>query len=215
MRFIVRILKIITFGRIEILFRILRRIRTRRIVHGILKNRKIIKLEIGAGIKMGENGWTTLDKNNACDLYWDLRNGIPFPDSSIDAIYSSHLFEHLPFPSVLDLLAECKRVLKPKGQFIISVPNAAYYIDAYVTKDQSFFEKFPDYYAPADNRTTLIDIINYIAYMDGEHQYMFDKENLLHLLKSKGFNNVKSREFDPELDSPIRQHESIYAEGSL
>jgi hypothetical protein len=48
--------------------------------------------------------------------------------------------------------------------------------------------------------------------MAGEHKYMFDEENLVFILKSKGFRNVRLREFDPSLDMPERDIESIYAE---
>jgi len=40
---------------------------------------------------------------------------------------------------------------------------------------------------------------------------MFDEENLVFILKSKGFRNVRLREFDPSLDMPERDIESIYA----
>jgi hypothetical protein len=48
--------------------------------------------------------------------------------------------------------------------------------------------------------------------MDGHHKYMFDEENLLHILQAKGFKNVRLRDFDPELDIKERDFESIYAE---
>jgi hypothetical protein len=42
---------------------------------------------------------------------------------------------------------------------------------------------------------------------------MFDEENLLYILNSKGFKNVRLRKFDPTLDLNERDFESIYAEG--
>jgi hypothetical protein len=41
---------------------------------------------------------------------------------------------------------------------------------------------------------------------------MFDVENLLFILKSKGFRNVRLRPLDPSLDIKERDLESIYAE---
>ena len=43
-----------------------------------------------------------------------------------------------------------------------------------------------DYFGwrPAFNSTTSIDAINYVAYMGGEHKYMFDQENLLHIFRT-------------------------------
>ena len=73
-----------------------------------------------------------------------------------------------------------------------------------------------DYFGwePAYNNTTSIDAINYVAYMDGEHKYMFDQENLLHLLTSAGFQDVTERAFDPETDRTERDYESLYAMGT-
>ena len=58
-----------------------------------------------------------------------------------------------------------------------------------------------------------MDILNYIAYMDGNHKYMFDTDNLVQVLLSSGFSSVRIREFDPIMDLPERQFESIYAIG--
>jgi hypothetical protein len=35
-----------------------------------------------------------------------------------------------------------------------------------------------------------MDRLNYIAYMDGHHRYMFDEENLLRVLVQAGFADV-------------------------
>jgi hypothetical protein len=41
---------------------------------------------------------------------------------------------------------------------------------------------------------------------------MFDEENLLFILESQGFKNVRLRQFDPAIDLKEREFESIYAE---
>jgi predicted SAM-dependent methyltransferase len=186
--------------------------RTKSRIENLIKNTDCKKIEIGAGPKKGVNGWLTMDLVGA-DIEWDLRYGMPFSDNSIDQIYSSHLFEHLTTCETSKLLEECKRVLNPGGIFSICVPNAKRYIEAYLNKDASFWEQQQeDFYVPAYNDTTIIDYINYVAYMDGQHKYMFDQENLLHILKSHNFKSVRLRDFDPALDIMERDFESIYAE---
>jgi predicted SAM-dependent methyltransferase len=184
---------------------------TRTYIGHLLKKNVPMRLEIGAGYKKGTNGWITLDMNKTCDLYWDLRDGIPFPDNSIEAIYSSHLFEHLTYQQILGLLKESKRVLKPGGTFSICVPNARPYIEAYLNNDRTFWNNIPAFYEPALGGNAGLDMVNYIAYMDGEHKYLFDQENLMEVLKVSGFNNVRPRGFDPELDMKGRDYESVYA----
>ena len=177
----------------------------------LMKGRDRIYLEVGAGNKKGENGWVTIDMTEHCDIYWDLRKGIPFPDSSISKIYSSHFLEHLTFKEGQIFLAECLRVLTPGGNFSICIPNARWYIEAYMNNrvldaDPYFGHK------PALNNTTKIDYVNYMAYMDGHHKYMFDEENIIFLLNSMGFQNARARKFDSSLDLKERDFESIYVE---
>jgi hypothetical protein len=84
-------------------------------------------------------------------------------------------------------------------------------MEAYIQCKDLDTNKFFNY-KRAYNNTTRIDYVNFIAYMDGLHKYMFDEENLLHILESRGFKNVHLRQFDPSLDSQARDFESIYAE---
>jgi predicted SAM-dependent methyltransferase len=168
-----------------------------------------IRLEVGAG-RGGRPGWLTLDKNGQCDLFWDLRRGIPFPDGSLEALYSSHFLEHLSYDEIRAFLSESLRALRDGGTISLCVPNARLYLEAYagrreLTGDQWFG------WRPAYNNTTRIDIVNYVAYMGGEHRYMWDEENLVYVLSDAGFQDVALRDFDPSLDLAERDFESIYA----
>jgi len=98
----------------------------------LAKSNKTIRLKIGAGNKRGNDGWITLDRSLQCDLTWDLRAGLPFPDNSLQSIYSSHTLEHFAFPDLCILLKRCYAALKPGGFFSICVPNARLYIQAYL-----------------------------------------------------------------------------------
>lgn len=176
-----------------------------------LLGRGELKLDLGGGFRPGKNGWVNVDISPQCDFYWDLTDGLPFPDNSVSAIYSSHLLEHLTLHQSRKLLTECLRVLKPRSEISICVPNARIFIDHYLENidlPQEFFT-----WEPAFNNTTRIDALNYVAYLDGEHRYMFDQENLLHVLKDAGFVNVHSRQFDPIIDDREREAESIFALG--
>lgn len=42
---------------------------------------------------------------------------------SVDGVFSAHLVEHLPFESVLTILEQCYRVLRPGGRIVIVTPN--------------------------------------------------------------------------------------------
>jgi predicted SAM-dependent methyltransferase len=184
---------------------------SKRKIRRILRERTEISIEVGAGNKRGQGEWVTIDMNDTCNVYWDLRKGIPFPDESVKKIYSSHFLEHLSFGEAQHFLDECRRVLVPGGQFSICVPNARIYLEAYVNGDLLDAGRFFGH-QPAYNHTTRIDFVNYIAYMGGGHKYMFDEENLLYVLGARGFKHPRARQFDPTLDLLERDYESIYAE---
>ena len=174
-----------------------------------LRHQDRIQLELGSGAKRGTNGWTTVDLYGA-DINWDLKKGLPLADACVDKIYTSHMFEHIPYKHLVAFVAECKRVLKDGGSLSVCVPNAGIYIRAYV--DGKNFRDSSSYFQPAVVHTgSFMDQVNYIAYMDGGHAYMFDQENLVNTLKKGGFAKVSLRDFDPALDLQSRDFESIYA----
>lgn len=191
-----------------------RRKQTLKRVAGLLQSSTPILLDIGAGQADRPPGWLTLDSNDRCDLYWDLANGIPFPDHSVCQIYSSHVFEHLPPTGLLELLRDCYRSLTLGGSISVCVPNARLFLDAYSQKRFFVDQANQRCWKPGWFETgSLIDQINYIAYMGGEHRLMFDDDNLPAFLRLAGFQRVALREFQEGLDIPARHCESIYAIG--
>jgi SAM-dependent methyltransferase len=52
----------------------------------------------------------------------DLDEPLPFPDASFDVLVAGELLEHLRDPR--QLVAEARRVLRPGGTLVASVPNA-------------------------------------------------------------------------------------------
>jgi predicted SAM-dependent methyltransferase len=69
--------------------------------------------------------WTNLDlaPADASVRRWNAMEPLPFADASFDAVYHSHLLEHLPRDRALPFLRECRRVLKPGGLLRLAIPN--------------------------------------------------------------------------------------------
>ena len=67
---------------------------------------------------------------------------------------------------------------------------------------------------PAYNYLSKIDYVNYMAYMAGQHRYMFDEENLLTIAKKVGFRAAALRDFDNMLDLEARDFQSLYIEAN-
>jgi len=101
-------------------------------------------------------------------------------------------------------------VMKVNGEFSVCVPNFRLYINSYI-EGKNFKDKSLWHQPGLINTGSAIDQLNYMMYMDGQHKYMFDEENLINTLYLSGFKDVSLRDFDYTLDLKERDFESIYA----
>jgi SAM-dependent methyltransferase len=158
------------------------------------------------------------------DLPWasdvfihDLRKPLPWKDGSFQAVYASHLLEHLRWGDARQLLRECRRVLAPGGVCRMVVPDLRYMVDQYksrsVTPHEGFF--------PSD--TTISNADAFVLNMGFEspvprggglpmrlyetlfdfhhHKWMYDEESLAAQMSASGFVDVQRREFaDSRID---------------
>ncbi len=53
----------------------------------------------------------------------DLTKPLPFADGSVDAVYSSHFFEHIYLSDAEAITKECYRVLRPGGVLRLALPD--------------------------------------------------------------------------------------------
>jgi predicted SAM-dependent methyltransferase len=81
-------------------------------------------LNIGCG-SVFHQAWVNLDLTSAseCVQACDIRKGFPFPTSTFEACYSSHLLEHFTLEEAKSFINECFRVLKPGGVCRVVVPD--------------------------------------------------------------------------------------------
>lgn len=83
-----------------------------------------MKLNLGCGNDIKE-GYINIDKYNNTgnvDMKCDIGD-LPFEDGSVDEIYTSHVFEHIPINEMYGVVEEWKRVLKLNGDLILRLPN--------------------------------------------------------------------------------------------
>ncbi len=81
-------------------------------------------LNIGCGITFHES-WENIDivSHSPFVRRHDLADGLPYADNSFDAVYASHLLEHIPFSLVDGFIAECVRVARPGAIIRLVVPD--------------------------------------------------------------------------------------------
>ncbi len=81
-------------------------------------------LNVGCG-RTWHPEWTNIDliSTDRAVLVADICEGLPFADQMFDAVYHSHLLEHLDVEHGQRLVAECFRVLRPGGILRIVVPD--------------------------------------------------------------------------------------------
>jgi predicted SAM-dependent methyltransferase len=90
-------------------------------------------LNLGCGSRFHPD-WINMDWSS-CNAYvkvHDLSTGIPFPDSTFDVVYHSHLLEHLQREKAFFLVQECYRVLKVGGIIRIAVPDLEQIVRMYL-----------------------------------------------------------------------------------
>lgn len=70
-----------------------------------------------------------------------LQNQLPFKDNSIEAIYCSHVVEHLNDKANEKLYSEINRVLRPGGTFRVTCPDLKLFKRMYERGDSEFLAK--------------------------------------------------------------------------
>jgi predicted SAM-dependent methyltransferase len=81
-------------------------------------------LNLGCGKQFHED-WVNLDleSSDPTVIKHDLAHGVPFQTGTFDAVYHSHVLEHLKPEQGERLIEECFRVLKPGGILRVVVPD--------------------------------------------------------------------------------------------
>ncbi len=132
-----------------------------------------------------------------------LEYGLPFPDESVDCLYSSHVLEHFFRDDAEKFLREAHRVLKRGGRIRITVPDLAHAVALYGNGEK---EQALSYFFSLSRSGSL-----------DRHQYLYDFDLLNGLLTTVGFKNVARCAFRegkvPDLDRlDNRPEETLFVE---
>lgn len=127
--------------------------------------------------------------------YLDATRRFRFPDATFEAVYASHVLEHLDRDAAELCLREVHRVLRPGGIVRLAVPD----LDAIVS-----------HYDPADPDTFLDGIYEGHSSRPGRgshHRWQYNAGSLEALLRRVGFQEIERREFREGLCPDVDQIE--------
>ena len=75
---------------------------------------------------------TQLDsEKNYVDWHLFNHGWMPFDEEMFDGILCSHVIEHFDCHSAVRILTDCRRMLKPGGLLVVSVPDADYFLSVH------------------------------------------------------------------------------------
>src|SRR4051812_15699866 len=97
-----------------------------------------LKVHLGPGQKKYIDGWVNVDANFVSakrDIWTDFSQSLPFPDGSVDLIYSHHVIEHLPDAKLPKHFQEIHRALRNGGGVRIGVPHLGNACRKYMERD--------------------------------------------------------------------------------
>lgn len=110
---------------------------------------------------------------------------IKLPDNSIEAVYTSHIIEHLKEDHVAFLFQDVFRLLKKDGYFRVVCPNADLYVNAFLNKDLSFFHyRDCDFYKAQGISDSLVGL--FIDCFAGKLAKQYSYEEIEKHLKTDG-----------------------------
>lgn len=135
--------------------------------------------------------------------YLNLCKPLPYPDNSVEVIFSSHVFEHLFLDEVEKLINECFRVLKPGGICRVVVPDLEKIMALYNAKDPRKF--IGDIYEVATRSA-----------VKNSHHCAFTGAFLTRLFAEAGFSSVKVLSYRvgscPDIDQLDNRPDSLFFE---
>jgi len=158
------------------------------------------KLHVGCGPMLLE-GWINSDM--APDvasgvIYLDVTEPLPFPDGSLQCIYSEHVLEHVSLETTFAHFGECFRTLRPGGVVRVAMPDLQFLLDYFTGQaltlvQQSFLERTVEKFHPVVTLNSPALLLNDFVRRWG-HQVIYDPQLLGDLLRRVGFDPVVSCE---------------------
>lgn len=176
----------------------------------------IKRLNWGCGLGP-EPGWLNSDRKDGpgIDLSCDIRAGLPLDSGSIDYAVSIHALPEVPYPDLVPVLEELRRVIKPGGALRLALPDLNKAIQAYQSGDRDYF-LIPDEDMQSLGGKLILQLIWY-----GYSRTLFTADFIEEILLRAGFREVHHCGYR-QTESPYpeiveldnRERESLFVEAT-
>jgi predicted SAM-dependent methyltransferase len=163
------------------------------------------KLNIGGTqtIERFPTGWVNCDIAMPCDVYVDIGVGrLPFEFNSVDAIYCSHVLEHIWPERLAHTFSEFYRILRMGASIRIVVPDMDAALEAYHNGDYKYLDNTKMMACPTIPDHPLFHLMSwwwcYNIAEEGIHYHHvcgFNYDVLHMLLKATGFHSITRMEY--------------------
>lgn len=150
-------------------------------------------LQVGGGCHLKtDDGWLNGDIIDG-EIYLDAGHRLPFPDESIDVVFTEQFIEHLSQQDALCFLNEAYRVLKVGGIIRQSTPDLGKLVTIYEDRNElvslsAVISRHMRNHRNVDvtAEATACQFINDMFRLWG-HQFIYDKEALKSAVEQAGF----------------------------
>ena len=140
----------------------------------------MIKLHLGCGWRNFGEEWIHIDGGDYEHLYSADIVNLPFPDSSVDIIYASHVFQYFDRQEGSFLLEKWYTKLKPGGLLRLAVPDFEAMVKLYAEQSLPLSSFLGPLYGkmPMGSQTIY-------------HKTTYDFKELEYILKSLNFTSIQ------------------------
>jgi 2-polyprenyl-3-methyl-5-hydroxy-6-metoxy-1,4-benzoquinol methylase len=129
------------------------------------------------GVEVDEDGCKVARRHGGLNIFHGTLHGAEFADGFFDAVTILNCLEHIENPA--ELLKEVKRILKPGGTLVVSVPNLIFGMGLLK------FYKVVSLVGVPDFRNT------FGVFCVPEHHYFFAPSTLMAMMKKVGFEDTR------------------------
>lgn len=142
------------------------------------------------------SGWLNSDLEPAGEnvIFLDIGEELPFPDASLQYVYSEHVIEHVPIETALKHFREVHRVLRPGGVMRIALPDLQFLLDYFARPEMTELQRMflvdtvQKFHPSIADRTPAMLLNDFVRRWG--HEFIYDRHLLANIVSQAGFSAV-------------------------